>query len=221
MDVHHLFQLALPIGLICGLLQLAVWLRDRSRLEPLLWAVSDFTGVIGGALITARETVPWWVSSTAGNTLIVGSLLLAWAGLRRCVGLGIPTRIFVGTAVGFFVFFHGLWWLWNDLGLRVLISSIVLCIGNAGIAFDLARGGDHSDRRIRGTLSIVFAAHALFFLFRAATAMTLQAEDEFLRTGGLQAFTVLVATLKLMIWNGGALVLLRGDRYRDSAASLA
>lgn len=216
MDVGSLIRLGLPIALLCGLVQLAVGLRSR-RSEPLLWAASDVVGLVGGGLLTVPAT-PAWLAMTVGNTLIIVSQLLVWAGLRRGVGLGIPTRRFATIALAFFVVFCSLWLVGNDLGLRVLTVSITLSVGNALIAYDLARGGDQSDRRIRGTLSLLFSLHALFFLFRAATAMTLEAEDEFMRAGGLQAITVLVATLKLLLWNAGALVLLRGDRGRGSEA---
>lgn len=199
--VQTFYLLALPVALLCGLLQLAFWLRDREQNAYLWWAAGNLVGLVGASLVVGREFVPWWVSSALGNSVLVGAGFLVWAGMCRFGGLRIPGRAFVACTVMFFVLFHGMWFVTQDLALRVLLTSVGLGLVNAGIAIDLTRSQQRQRLRTRSFLTALFALHALFYLFRSATAVTLEADDEFLQSGGIQNFALIIGTLKMLIWN--------------------
>lgn len=199
--VQTFYIAALPVVLLCGLMQLGFWLRDREQTVYLWWAASDFVGLVGASLVVARDVVPWWVSSALGNSVIVAASFLVWAGMCRFGGLRIPGRAFVACTVMFFVLFHGMWFVTQDLGLRVLLTSVALGLINGGIALDLTRSQQSQRLRTRGFLSVIFALHALFYLFRSVTAVTLEADDEFLQSGGIQNLALVLGTLKMLVWN--------------------
>ena len=217
--VQTFYLAALPVALLCGLMQLGFWLRDREQTVHLWWAASDFVGLIGASLVVAREFVPWWVSTALGNSVIVAAGFLVWAGMCRFGGLRIPGRAFMACTVMFFVLFHGMWFVTHDLGLRVLLTSVALGLINAGIALDLTRSQQALRLRTRSFLSALFALHALFYLFRSVTAVTLEADDEFLHSGGIQNLALVLGTLKMLLWNLTVPLMMR-ERRRIRPATL-
>ncbi|MES2684647.1 MAG: hypothetical protein V4650_14095 [Pseudomonadota bacterium] len=213
--VYTFYIAALPVALLCGLLQLSCWLRNRGQQELALWAAGDLVGFCGALLVVAREHVPWWVSTALGNSIIVGASFLVWAGMRRFSGQTVPLRTFAVCTLAFFVIFHGMWFLTHDLAMRVLLTSMALTLLNAGIALDLTRSQQQQRLRTRSFLATLFALHALFYLFRSVTAVTLEAGDEFLNSGGIQNVALIVGTLKLALWNG-VVLLMRRERHRQN-----
>jgi len=212
MVVQTFYLAALPVTLLCGLLQLTLWLRHRDQPAYAWWAASDLVGLLGATLVVARAFVPWWVSSALGNSVLVAAGFLVWAGMCRFGGLRIPGRAFAACTVLFFVLFHGMWFVTQDLGLRVLLTSVALGLINAGVAIDLTRSQQRLRLRTRGLLIALFALHALFYLFRSATAVTLEADDEFLKSGGIQNFALIIGTLKVLAWNLVAPLMVREAR---------
>lgn len=199
--VQTFYLAALPVTLLCGLMQLMLWLRHRDQPAYGWWAAGNLLGLLGACLVVARAFVPWWVSSALGNSVLVAAGFLVWAGMCRFGGLRIPGRAFIACTVLFFVLFHGMWFVTQDLGLRVLLTSVALGLVNAGIAIDLTRSQQARRLRTRSVLIALFALHALFYLFRSATAVTLEADDEFLRSGGIQNLALIIGTLKMLAWN--------------------
>ena len=128
----------------------------------------------------------------------------------------VPVRGFAVSALVFFAVFHGMWFLTQDLALRVLLTSVGLGLANAGIAIDLVRSQRERHLRTRSVLAAVFALHAMFYLFRSVTAVTLEANDEFLRSGGIQNLALVIGTVKLLAWNLGVLVMWRELRRAES-----
>jgi hypothetical protein len=217
--VQTFYLAALPIALLLGLFQLGLWLRDRRQTTVAYWAASDLIGFVGALLVVLRGQVPWWVSSALGNSVLVASGFVLWAGMRQFGGLKVPVRAFTICTLSFFVVFHGMWFLTQDLALRVLWTSIMLGAINAGIAFDLGRSQQQQHLRTRSLLATIFALHALFYLFRSVTAVTLEANDEFLHSGGIQNLALVIGTVKLLAWNGLVLLMLR-ERFRSPQPAL-
>jgi hypothetical protein len=62
----------------------------------------------------------------------------------------------------------------------------------------------------------VFVLHALFYLFRSATAVTVEAGAEFLHTVGLQSATLLFGLANVLLWNAAALWMV-AERRRGPA----
>lgn len=206
---------ALPAALACGLMQLAFWLRDRRQPAFAWWAASNLVGFVGAALMVARAYVPWWMSSALGNSIIIAASLLVWGGMLRFARRPAPVRGFAVFALAFFAVFHGMWFLTHDLALRVLLTSVGLGLVNAGTAIDLVRSQRACLLHTRSLLAALFALHAVFYLFRSVTAVTLEADDEFLRSGGIQNLALVIGTVKLLVWNLGVLFMWRELRRAE------
>ena len=219
LDLRTLYLIGLPIACLFALLQFLGWRRDRRQRALLIWAVADAVGIVGAGLFVARGHIPWWLSSSVGNALVFGTSFLIWAGMRQFAGQPVPARLFGLLTLASLVFMHGLWLWVDDLGLRVLAASMILALTNAGTAIDLLRAQAGVSSRGRSALTLLFALHALFYLFRAGTAMTLDAGTEFLETGGLQRATLILGIVKLVLWN--LLVLMMARERSTGRAALS
>jgi len=208
-DVGLLAVLALPLSYLFTLVQLGLWWRQPERRSHLRWALVNLLSALGATLLVARTLVPLWVTTSLANTLLIAAMFAQWSAMAQFGGRRVPLRWFAVITILFFVLFQGLWGLNGDLGLRVLLASAVSAILNGCIAYELLRAQQTMRLRARAFLSTVFALHALFFLFRSATAVTLDASMDFLQAGGIQNLTVTIAALKLIAWNLGAVWMVR------------
>lgn len=208
-DVKLLAVLALPLAYFFALLQLAFWLRHRQRRVYLHWAMVNGVSALGATLLVARTVAPLWVTTSLANTVLVAALFMQWASMARFAGREPPLAIFGLVTAAFFIAFQSLWSITDDLGMRILLASMASAILNACVAYELLRGQQQLRLQTRAFLASVFALHALFYLFRAATAVTLDGDRDFLQANGIQNLTVMVAAIKLIAWNTGALLMVR------------
>lgn len=205
LDVGVLFLLGIPLALVCGVLHYALWRRKR---EPALlwWAWSDWIGLAAVPLILAVQVRPAWIAlRPLGDTILFASGLMLWLGFRRFAGQSLPLRTFSAGVVAYFIAFEALFLYFPDLAALIVLASFGHGILHAGVAFDLSRAQLPEGARVQPFLVAVFALHALFYLFRSATAVTVEAGAEFIHTGGLQNATIIFGLVNVLIWNVGAL----------------
>ncbi|MFI4979164.1 MAG: hypothetical protein ACHQIO_02335 [Nevskiales bacterium] len=216
MDVGALFLIGIPLGVAFGILQAAFWLRWRQR-ELLWWAAADWLGVAGVLLrlsgVSGASIPPWVVQSLAETALFASGLLL-WLGMRRFARQSLPLRTFAALAFLYFVAFEALRSFVQDLAALIVLASFAHGLLHAGVALDLARAPLTGRSRVRGFLVAVLVLHALFYLFRSATAVTVEPGAEFLHAVGLQSATLLFGLANVLLWNSAALWMV-GERQRD------
>lgn len=216
-DVRLLAVLGLPLAYLFALLQLGFWLYRRQRRAHLWWAAANLCAALGATLLVLRDVAPLWVTSSLANTVLLVSGFIIWWAMARFAGRTAPVRVFVMMALLYFGLFELIWRVSDDLGLRVLLASLASAAFNVGIAFELMGAQQQQRLRARALLITVFFVHALFFLFRAGTAVTLDASQDFLQANGIQNLTVAAAVLKLFAWNLGAIWMAR-EQTRPVAA---
>jgi len=219
LDVGVLFAVGVPLGLVFAGLHYAFWLRWRER-ALLWWASSDLLGSASVVLYLSSALRPAWAAarSTAETGLFASGFLL-WLGFRRHAGQSLPLRTFAALTVIFLVVFQALRCWAPDVALLIVLASFGHGATHAGAAFDLARARLPDPLRVRALLAVVFMLHALFYLFRSATAVTVEAGADFLHTAGLQNATVLFALVVVVIWNVAALWM--ASERRDAVAIAA
>jgi len=218
LDVGVLFLMGVPLALVCGMLHLVFWRRWRQRALP-WWAISDGVGVAGVLLMLSVELRPaWGAVRPAAETILFASGLLLWLGFRRFAGQSLPLRGFTAATLLYYAAFAALRAFFPDLAALIVLASFAHGFVHAGVAFDLARAHLPEAPRMRPFLVVVFALHALFYLFRSATAVTVDAHAEFLHTAGLQSATLVIGLANVLIWNLGALWM-AARRQRIAAAA--
>ena len=220
LDVGVLFLIGIPMALVFGMLQVAFWLRWRDR-ALLWWASADGLGTAGVLLLLSSELHPAWVAArSVAETALFASGLLLWLGFRCFAGQPLPLRSFAAITLAYLAMFQAVRSLVPDLALLIVLASFAHGLLHAGIAFDLARARLPDPLRVRALLVLAFALHALFYLFRSVTAVTVEAGAEFLHTAGLQSATLLIGMANVLLWNVAALWMM-GERRRGPGAAEA
>lgn len=214
-DVRLLAIVALPLAYLFAFMQLGFWLYRRERRVHLYWALANLVGALGATLLVLRHHLPLWITTSLANTIILASTFMLWMSMARFAGHARSWRPFVFSVGVFFCLFQGLWAITDDLGMRVLLVSLASAIANAGVAWELLLGQQQLRLRSRGVLSLVFVLHALFHLFRAATAVTLDASKDFLQANGIQNLSIIITAIKLIAWNVLAVLMVR-EQQRQS-----
>jgi len=219
LDVGVLFLIGLPLGLVCCMLHVGFWLRWRDR-ALLWWASSNGLGVVGALLMLSYVRLPSETVRSVAETALFASGLLLWLGFRCLAGQSLPLRAFAAATLIYLAGFELLQSFVNDLAALIMLASFGHGILHAGVAFDLGRSQLADRLRVRTALVVVFALHALFYLFRSVTAVTVEAGADFLHTVGLQSATLLIGLINVVLWNAGALWM-AGERHRAPAAPQA
>ena len=137
--------------------------------------------------------------------------------MARFAGNTVPLRLFAALTVLFFIAFEVLWHISGDLGMRILLVSMSTALINVAIAYELLRAQQNLRLRTRAFLASIFALHALFYLFRSATAVTLDASMDFFQANGIQNLTIMIIAIKLICWNAGAILMVY-ERARKATA---
>ena len=72
---------------ICAVVVASLWLQNRKRFAGLGFWLADFViQFIALALVALRGAIPELISTTVGNSLIIGGTILLFMGLERFVG---------------------------------------------------------------------------------------------------------------------------------------
>lgn len=213
-DVRLLAILGLPLAYLFGFMQLGFWLYRRERRMHLHWAAANLVGALGATLLVLRHHLPLWMTTSLANTVILASTFVLWMSMARFAGHARSWRPFVLSIAVFFCLFQGLWSITDDLGMRVLLVSLASAVANAGVAWELLLGQQQQRLRSRAVLSLVFMLHALFHLFRAATAVTLDASKDFLQANGIQNLAITITAIKLVAWNIMAVMMVREQQRK-------
>lgn len=220
LDVGVLFLFGVPLAAVYAIVQLVLW--RRWRLPALLWwSAANWVGSASVLMILSSELRPGLVAvRPLAETLLFASGLLLWLGFRRHAGQPLPLRTFAALALLYLALFQLLQAFFPDLAGLIVLASFGHGLVHAGAAFDLSRSALPDPPRVRAVVVVMFALHALFYLFRSATAVTVEAGAEFLHTGGLQNATLLFGLVDVLVWNAAALWMARARHGASAGATI-
>lgn len=204
-----LFLYAFPFLLAYAVFQYVFFLVNRRHASHLYWGTSNLAGVVGGLLLLLRSDIPWWVSALAANSLVCLSSLLTWAGLRYFHGRRPTVREFGTYLLLFAVAYQSVVLFRNELGLRILLVSLVFFLTNTMMAVEMWHAQRQRYLTMRSVLIVTMAAHALYYLFRSARVAVLDADSDLLHTAGWLDEALIVGIAKSTIWNLAAVLMVR------------
>ena len=187
--------------------QLAGWSVRRSDSALALWAISNLVGGIGALLIAMRGRLADFTTMAVANALIVASLCVVWAGMRRFAGQPVPHALVFGLPLLALVLLGIVPGIADSYSLRTVVTSGLLSAVNLAIAVDLQRSQRLESLRARTFLVWVFALTAAFYGWRAWASRHLAADSNLLVPDTIVGLTLLIGNLKLVAWNLGALLM--------------
>lgn len=207
LDTRTLFILAVPSAFLFAAVQLAVWSVRRTDRALALWACGNLIGCVGALGITARGLVPDLVSIALANALLVGSLCAVWAGMRSFSARSSPLTVLIGIPVLTFVLLGLVPVVAERYSLRVVVTSLMLGTVNLLTAIDLQRFQRGEPLRARLFLVWTFAFSAVFYFWRAWASRNVAPDSNVLVPDVVSGATLLIANLKMLAWNLGALLM--------------
>ena len=83
LDLRTLFLSACLFNAAMGILQLLVWMLQRTHRALALWGLSNIVFGLGSLLIGCRDYVPQFVSVGLGNGAVIFGALIFWSGIRE------------------------------------------------------------------------------------------------------------------------------------------
>lgn len=211
----------MPSAFLFAGVQLAVWLVRRSDAALAWWALANFIGGCGAIGVAARGHVADWISMALANALIVASLCASWAGMRRFAGRTAPTGLVLGVPGLSFVLLGWVPAIADHYAARVVVTSLMLSAVNLAIAVDLQRSQRGEGLRSRLFLVWVFGLSGLFYGWRAWVSRDVAPDSSVLVPDIITGLTLLLANMKLLAWNLGALLMAneRMQAYLTHAAT--
>jgi hypothetical protein len=204
-----LFLYGLPFALAYAVLQYVFWLIHERQAAHLYWGTANLAAIAGALLLLFRGSIPWWTTALLANSLVCLSSLLTWAGLRHFQGKRPSVREFGTYLLLFAIAYQSLVMYRNELGLRIVLVSLVFFLTNAAMALEMWRAQYRQYLAMRVVLIVTMAAHALYYLYRSAWAAMLDADSDLLHTAGYLDEVVTVGMTKSTIWNLAAVLMVR------------
>lgn len=197
----------MPSAFLFAGVQLAVWMVRRNDASLAWWAVANFIGGCGAIGVAARGNLPDIASIALANALIVASLCASWAGMRRFAARPVPLSLVLGIPGLTFGLLGLVPVIADHYAPRVVLTSAMLGAVNLAVAIDLWRGRRQEALRARTFLVWVFGLSALFYLWRAWISRDVAPDSSVLVPDPITGLTLLLANLKLLAWNLGALLM--------------
>ncbi|WP_051231333.1 GGDEF domain-containing protein [Kaistia adipata] len=178
LDVPTLLVVLVAILQMAAIALMTSWTGRRFERHTLLWAGGLQLGAICCAMLLLRGVTSDFVSIALANSGVLLAMGLGWNGARAFNGR--PARwwpVLIAPTV----------WLvaWqvpaiaHSLSYRIALLSVLSCVLSCALAWEIwARGKD--DLVWRGPFAAVPAVHAVFLVFRALLALSLDLPENFL-----------------------------------------
>ena len=193
-------------GLVLGVAQIVVWLRQRDGRSLLFWGLANFAGAAGSLLIAMRGQVSDILSVVIGNGLIIIWLTLLWAGTRFFDGRRLPLAVVFGlplaTSAVMLIPVVG-----EDLAIRTMLVSGLNALLLSIVTLDLWQAQRNEPLAIRRFLIAVFVVAAAPCYARIVLSANLAPQGDFLQSGAAQAAMLLHMNLFILAWNVGGLLM--------------
>jgi predicted signal transduction protein with EAL and GGDEF domain len=164
LDVGTLSVVTVFVTALLGALLVFAGMQNRSIRALLWWGSAQIIGAIGLALVSARGSVPDFISIDAANALVLLAYGFTWAGARKFDGRRVLPLIVVFAPI--------LWLLAcripafsDDVNLRVAVVSAMMAMLAAATAEEFWRGCDEP-LMSRWPTVIVLLAYAAALLAR-------------------------------------------------------
>ena len=207
LDIRTLFIIALPSAFLFAGVMLASWSYRRQDRALLFWALSNLVGALSAALVALRPVLPEWLAIPGSQTAILASLCLTWIGMRSFAGQRLPWSLVAGLLVLCVLLLTALPAIAESFSARAVVISVLLGTVNLVIAWELITAQRQEHLRTRTFLALVFGLQGVFYAYRSWMARDYAPDASIFQNEPLQATTLLIANLKVLAWNLGALMM--------------
>jgi diguanylate cyclase (GGDEF)-like protein len=193
LDMRTVVSSYVVSNLICLIVMIFLWVRNRRRFEGIGFWVADFAlQFVAMLIVTLRGVLPDLVAMTIGNTMLLGGAILLYAGLLRFTRRrGTLIHLFVLLAA--FVVVHAYFVVVSpSLAVRNIIFSAALCAVCAQSAWLMLVRSGQAMRPVTLGVGAVFVAFAVVSLARIVFDLASPPGNDFFHSGIFDTIVLLV-----------------------------
>jgi diguanylate cyclase (GGDEF)-like protein len=176
-----------------------------------LWTAGTTAYALGFLFISLRNIIPDIFSVVLAGVFILSAALCFWEGTRRFRGKEVRKTPLVLLVVGYTLFQSYFTFVNNDVGVRIIIYSLLVAAIYGAIAWELFRKVPHALRFSSWFTGSLFVLYSIFMVFRGILTELLPPLHDLLEPNVLQAMTFLLAIFFGIAWTFG-FVMLNSER---------
>lgn len=217
LDMRTLFVVIVVAYFTFGVVLSLMWQVRRSERTMLIWALSNFSGGVGSVLAALRGFIPDLLSIGLANGLLLLTLTLMWAGLRRFAhqrvsvhAVWLPPLLLALLFLGYAQPEH--------FAQRVCIGAGVFALVSALCLHDARRAQREEHLRMRtvamGAFIALYAAQVLRYALSAVDCVTGHHQG-LMDANLMQTLPMTLIMVSGLIWNL-AVLLMAGERLQKS-----
>lgn len=215
-DIRTIILSHIITNVICLVVMVSLWLRNRDRFAGLgFWSIDFVFQFMAILLIALRSIVPDYLSIVLGNTLVIAGTVLLYIGLEHFADKRTSQTLnyFLLTA---FIFLH----IYFTLGqpsllmrtINLTVAIILLCLQCAWL---LLYRVDADLRPITRGVGYVFLALCLFSIARVAINLVVDPGNDFFQSGIFEALAVLINQMLIVILTFGLMLMVNRRLIAD------
>ncbi|WP_431858036.1 GGDEF domain-containing protein [Azospirillum sp.] len=207
LDIRTLLVVSLLLSAMMGMALFLTWRVNRGITALRQWAFAYLLLAAGLVMTALRGPAPSTLELVASNALVGATPAVIWLGIRSFLGLPAPRRALAAAYGAMLLGILAFSTLHPDMAARVVVGSLY-SVGLAVVsALDLLRAARGAPRTITGVTGGVFAAHAAFYMVRAALTLQTGAQPPLLEPTAIQTWTFLEAPMVALAVGIGFLIM--------------
>jgi diguanylate cyclase (GGDEF)-like protein len=199
LDVRTMAILSAITPLMLGVVMTYYWRRRKVYGGFGRWVLANYGFSIGYALLSLRDTFPFFLSVILSNIIIMYGEILIFEGTQKFFGrppFSLPNYLLLIAYTPLQIYFT---YLQPDVNIRIALVSVVYTILIARTGFSLCQGTIPGLKKIARNTSYVFFIVALFSLSRGIHA-SLQSNQIALFSDELSAWYSVVFIAAILGW---------------------
>ena len=200
LDIRTLTFISMLTTLFLSVIMIFVWRNHKTYTGFGFWAISNSTVAVGFMLIALRGTLPDFLTILTANTLVLGSLLLSFEGIRRFRSLADRKFLSFGFVLlqipllGYFTYVE------KSIIFRIIIISLINAAVSFLCAYELLR--NHSKERLSAyrQVGFIFILYSVFTIARAIFTYLYSDIRDLFVADWIQSLTFMATILFTIAW---------------------
>ena len=200
-DIRTLTFVLMLMTMFLSAAMIFVWRKHKTYAGFGYWAISNLTAAVGFLLIALRGALPDFLTILTANTLILGSFLLSFEGIRRFRGLAnrkffsFGILLLQAPLLGYFTYSDN----------RVIPRIIVVSVINAAVcllcAYELLRNVAKEILSAYRQVGLIFALFAVVSIARAVFTYLYSDMGDLFAPDWIQSLAFVATILFTIAWS--------------------
>lgn len=222
LDMRTVIASFIISNFICMILMAILWRQNRAKFAGLGYWLADFVlQFLSLVLIHLRGKVPYLLTTTISNAMVLGGTILLYVGLERFTGKR-GSQVHNYFLLAAFVVIHSYFALIHpSMSVRSIVFSVGLLAVCSQCAWLMLRRVDREMRPITREVGIVFAGFGLISLVRIPVGLAVPPGDDFFRSNVYETSAILAYQMMFIVLTLTLFLLVNRRLFADLDCDIA